>query len=116
MAAEELIYLVKLGPLRHALELSLEGMARLVDVSAKAIKLWETQTAVPSSWRVRMLLGQLKEMRDLRLMVYKPEGFHMFMRLPQPEFDNLTPLQLIELGRIEEVIGALAADYEGLGF
>lgn len=107
---------VGLAPLRHDLDLSRERMARLVDVSAKTIERWETQNALPSSRRVRVQLAQLKEMRDLGRMVYTPEGFRKFMRLPLPNFDNLTPLQLIEQDRIEEVIGALAADYEGLGF
>jgi DNA-binding XRE family transcriptional regulator len=102
--------------LRRDLDLSRERMARLFDVSAKTIERWERSQSLPSSRRVMIQLAQLKEMRDLGLMVYTPEGFRLFMRSPLPDLGGQTPLQMIEQGKIEEVIGALAGDYEGLGF
>ena len=101
--------------LRRDLNLSRERMARLVDVSAKTIERWEGAQALPSSTRVRIQLAQLQEMRDLGLMVYTLEGFRLFLRTPLPDLRGQTPLQMIEQGKIDEVIGALAADYEGLG-
>jgi len=102
--------------LRRDLDLSRERMARLVDVSAKTIERWETHDALPSSTRVRMQLAELQQLRDAGLSVYTAEGFHRFLRTPLPAFGGRTPLQLIEQDRTSDVIAALAADFEGLGF
>jgi DNA-binding XRE family transcriptional regulator len=102
--------------LRRDLNLSRERMARLVDVSAKTIERWEDQQTLPSSSRVRIQLAQIHQVRDLGLRVYTLEGFRTFLRTPLPVFEDRTPLQVIEQGGIDEVIAALEADYEGLGF
>jgi hypothetical protein len=54
--------------------------------------------------------------RDLGLSVYTLEGFQEFLRTPLPTFDGRTPLQMIEQGKADDVIAALASDYEGLGY
>lgn len=102
--------------LRRDLDLSRERMARLVDVSAKSIERWEEQQTLPSSARVRIQLAQIQQMRDLGLSVYTLDGFRQFLRTPLPVLGDRTPLQMIEQGGIDQVIAALAADYEGLGF
>jgi DNA-binding XRE family transcriptional regulator len=104
------------GPLRRDLDLSRERMARLVDVSAKTIERWEEQKSLPSDNRVRIQLAQIQQVRDLGLTVYTLDGFRLFMRTPLPTVGGRTPLQLIEQGQIDDVIAALASDYEGLGF
>lgn len=104
-----------LRQLRDDFGLSRERMARLLDVSSKTIERWEAQPPRASS-RVLRLLARLHEIRDLGLIVYKPEGFRILMKSPLPDLDGLTPLQAIELGRADDVFGALAGDYEGLGF
>jgi DNA-binding XRE family transcriptional regulator len=118
VAIREATYTLQPAELRHDLNLSRERMARLVDVSAKTIERWEGQNSLPANakTRIRSQFAQLQEMRDLGLSVYTPEGFHHFLRTPLPTFGGRTALQMIEQGRIEEVIGALASDYEGLGF
>ncbi len=104
--------------LRRDLNLSRERMARLVDVSAKTVERWEAQDALPvrASSRIRIQLSQIQTMRDLGLTVYSPDGFQRFLRSPLPTFDGQTALQMIEQGRITDVVAALASDYEGLGF
>jgi transcriptional regulator with XRE-family HTH domain len=104
------------GELRHDLNLSRERMARLVDVSAKTVERWELQKVVPINSRVRGQLAQIQAVRDLGLTVYTREGFQEFLRTPLPLFDGRTPLQKIEQGDVNDVLAALAADYEGLGF
>jgi DNA-binding transcriptional regulator YiaG len=108
-------YTLKPGELRHDLRLSRERMARLVDVSAKTVERWEQQQTLPSNPRVRGQLAQIQAVRDLGLIVYKPEGFQLFLQTPLPHFGGRTPLQMIEQGDAERVLDALAADYEGLG-
>ena len=102
--------------LRRDLDLSRERMARLADVSAKTIERWEERQTLPQSARVRIHLAQIQQMRDLGLSVYTLDGFRLFLRTPLPDLGGRTPLQVIEQGTIEAVIGALSAGYEGLGF
>ncbi len=60
--------------LRRDLKLSRERMARLMDVSAKTVERWERQQSLPArtSSRIRALLAQIREVRDLGLCVYTP--------------------------------------------
>ncbi len=102
--------------LRRDLDLSRERMARLVDVSSKTVERWEEREALPASSRVRVQLAQIQEMRDLGLTVYTQEGFRQFLKTPLPVFNGKTPLQMVEQGEIDQIIAALASDYEGLGF
>ncbi len=101
--------------LRRDLHLSRERMGRLVDVSARTIQRWEEQGTLPASTGVRRQLGLIREIVDLSLIVYTADGFREFLTTPLPTFDNRTALQMIEQGRAEDVLGALASDYEGLG-
>jgi DNA-binding XRE family transcriptional regulator len=118
MVAERMAYGARPDELRRDLSLSRERMARLVDVSAKTVERWEQQHALPprASARIRTQFAQIQEVRDLGLCVYTPEGFRQFLRTPMPTFEGRTPLQMIEQGKADDVIAALAADYEGLGF
>lgn len=110
--------------LRRDLNLSRERMARLIDVSSKTIERLEEQDSsptgskghAPSTSKARARLAHIQEMRDLGLMVYTGEGFRQFLRTPLPIFKSRTPLQMIEQGEIDQVIAALASDYEGLGY
>ena len=116
MVAKRIEHAVGPGELRHDLGLSRERMARLVDVSAKTIERWEHQQSLPmgASSRVRAQLAQIRAIRDLGLVVYTPEGFQLFLKTPLPEFEGRTALQMIEQGRADAVLDALAADYEGV--
>jgi DNA-binding XRE family transcriptional regulator len=118
MVAERVEDPLPLHELRRDLSLSRERMARLVDVSAKTIERWEQQHGLPerSSERLRGRLAQIREVRDLGLCVYTPEGFRQFLKTPLPVFAGRTPLQMIEQGQTDDVIAALASDYEGLGY
>jgi DNA-binding XRE family transcriptional regulator len=116
VVAEPTRHQLQPNQLRRDLDLSRERMARLVDVSSKTIERWEERQTLPHSARVRIQLAQIQQMRDLGLTVYTLDGFRQFLRSPLPVLNNRTPLQAIEQGQIDEVIAALAADYEGLGF
>lgn len=118
MVAERVEHTLRPDELRRDLHLSRERMARLVDVSAKTVERWEQQHSLPpgASSRVRVQLARIQEVRDLGRCVYTPEGFRLFLQTPLPAFASRTPLQMIEQGQVDDVIAALAADYEGLGF
>ncbi len=105
-----------IAQIRRDLDLSRERMARLLDVSAKTIERWEERDALPSSTRLRQMLAQVQEIIDLGRSVYTHEGFSRFLQTPLRAAQGQTPLQLIEQDRAEQVIAALASDYEGLGY
>jgi transcriptional regulator with XRE-family HTH domain len=101
--------------IRRDLHLSRERMARLMDVSAKTIQRWEERETLPQDQRVRRQFADLREIVDLGLVVYTEDGFREFLTTPLRAFDGLTALRMIELDRSDEVLAALATDYEGLG-
>src|SRR5438132_1585853 len=99
--------------IREGLDLSYERMGRLLDVSGRTVLRMEDLVRPPRSTAVAERLGQLAQIVELGQLVYTPEGWRQFLRLPQPRFGGRTALQLIERGEAERVIGALATDYEG---
>jgi DNA-binding XRE family transcriptional regulator len=101
--------------LRLALALSRERMARIFDVSAKTIELWESQNSLPSGTQAAEVFSQLQEIVELGRQVYTAEGLRRFLTTPMPVFSGRTALKLFERGDAELVLSALAADYEGLG-
>lgn len=102
--------------IRAQMNVSRERMGRLMDVSAKTIERWEARSEMPDNRLVRQRMEQIREIANLGLTVYERAGFDLFLTTPMAVFGGHTALQLIEIGRGEEVIAALAADYEGLGF
>ena len=90
-------------------------MARLFDVSAKTIERWEATGSLPASNHARYRLGMLRQIADLGLTVYTPDGFELLLATPLADLGGRTPLQAIEQGEPERVLALLAADYEGLG-
>ncbi|HEX6817623.1 MAG TPA: hypothetical protein VF120_04550 [Ktedonobacterales bacterium] len=99
--------------IRARMRLSCGRMARLMDVSAKAIQRWEEGGVPPGSVELRERLARLQEISDLGTVVYAPEGFAQFLITSLPSFGGRTALQMIEQGQAGAV---LAADYEGLGY
>ncbi len=108
--------ILTLAEIRGLMHLSRERMGRLIDVSAKTIERWEARGEMPKNRLLRERLAQIQEIAELGLMVYTREGFDLFMTTPMGVFDNHTALQLIEIGRGDEVFSAFAEDYEGMGF
>jgi hypothetical protein len=90
-------------------------MARVCDVSAKTIERWEETGALPANSMHRLRLTTLREIVELGRVVYREEGFRLFLTTPLRSFESRTPLQAMETGQLERVRRALAGDYEGLG-
>src|SRR3979490_3319782 len=81
---------------RDALALSYERMGRLLDVSSRTVERMEAFDRPPRSAAVAERLGQLAQIVELGHMVYAPEGWRLFLILPQPRFGGLTVLAPIE--------------------
>ena len=107
--------LEKMDPsdVRKRLGLGREPMGHLMGVSQKTIERWEASGRVPASQH--HLMEQLVEIATLGMEVYTAEGFALFLQTPLPDLGGLTPVEMIRRGRADDVIAALAADYEGLG-
>ncbi len=99
---------------RLALGVSRDRMGRLLEVTSKTIGRLEDQNRLPAQPATASRLSRLKELTDLGLLVYAPEGFAQFMATPLPVFSGLTALQLVERGEVERVFAELAATYEGV--
>ena len=99
---------------RHALGISRDRMGRLLEVTSKTVARLEDQGRLPAQSAAATRLAKLKELVDLGLLVYKPEGFAQFMVAPLPTFGGLNGLQMIERGDIERVYSELASTYEGV--
>ncbi|PIG93584.1 transcriptional regulator [Gloeocapsopsis sp. IPPAS B-1203] len=111
-------YSQRLNPLdiRQGLAISQERMSTLLKVSTKTVTRWEKGERRPSDRDTLSRLAKLKEIKELGLMVYTPEGLKEFLNTPLPVFNGRCALELLQLGEYETVIGTLAADYEGTGF
>lgn len=106
-----------LNPLviRQKLHLSQERMSHLLHVSTKTLWRWENTETTPNNEALQHL-SKLKQIASLAEKVYTPEGIETFLFTPMEEFDLLTAYDLIALGKHDKVLGAIAADYEGLGY
>jgi DNA-binding XRE family transcriptional regulator len=107
--------LLNLRNIRQSLDLSCEHMGYLLHVSAKTYQRWEKGKASPRKQH-RVTLSKLKEIRELGLHVYTPDGLREFLRTSMAVFDDHSALAMITLGNHDRVIASLAADYEGLGY
>jgi hypothetical protein len=92
-------------------------MGRVFGVTAKTIERWESRRGLPTNDPVRIeRLVAAQQITELGTAVYTPEGFAQFLQLPMRVFQGQSALQLMERGEMETVMGALASDYEGVGY
>ena len=99
---------------RLSLGISRDRMGRLLEVTSKTVARLEDQERLPAQSAAATRLAKLKELVDLGLLVYTPEGFAQFMATPLPTFGGLNALQMIERDDIERVYAELASTYEGV--
>ena len=110
--------LPKLDPaaIRAQLSLSQEKLSSLLKVSTKTVNRAEKQHLPLKDTDVRARLAKLQEIASLGLMVYGSDGLREFLTTPLPIFNSYTAIDLMSIGEYDRVIGALAADFEGLGY
>ena len=105
----------ELGSLFANLPLSYERMGGIFQVSSKTVQRWKEGQSTPSRHAL-VTLSKLSEIIRFGLKIYTPEGLEEFLTIPLPCFGHRAAIELIAEGRNAEVMGALADDYEGLGF
>lgn len=119
--ADKAMSTVTLGQLNPAdirakLSLSQEKLSSLLKVSTKTVNRAEKQQLALNGVDVRVRLAKLQEIATLGLMVYTVDGLKEFLTTPLQVFDRHTAIDLMLIGEYDRVIGALAADFEGLGY
>ena len=119
--ADKAMSTVTLGQLNPAdirakLSLSQEKLSSLLKVSTKTVNRAEKQQLELNGVDVRVRLAKLQEIATLGLMVYTVDGLKEFLTTPLQVFDRHTAIDLMLIGEYDRVIGALAADFEGLGY
>jgi hypothetical protein len=92
------------------------AVIRLLKISTKTVNRAEKQHLALKGADVRLRLAKLQEIATLGLMVYTVDGLNEFLTTPLPVFDLHTAIDLMTIGEYDRVIGALAADFEGLGY
>jgi len=98
------------------LPLSIERMGNLFHVSSKTVQRWKERKFAPSQEDVLQKLSRVIEVVELGRKVYTPEGLGEFLTTPLPVFGHRSAVQLMAEGEYDKVLGALADDFEGLGF
>jgi len=106
---------INIVEIRNALGLSQERFGQLLGVSGRSVIRWEKTNTSPDRQEQRALLDKLQEVIKFGLRVYTPKGLHEFLFTRLPEFNGKTPFQMILINEHDAVLGALSADYEGLG-
>jgi len=109
------VYSKNITEIRNALGLSKERFGQLLGVSGRSVIRWKKAHTSPERQEQRVLLDKLREVIKFGLRVYFPEGLHEFLLTRLPEFNGKTPFQMILINEHDAVLGALSADYEGLG-
>jgi transcriptional regulator with XRE-family HTH domain len=115
------VYLKDLRPslqLNYILDnfpLSREKLAQLIGVSPRTLNRWAKSGTGPERREHIARLSKLHEILELGIKVYTAQGLRDFFKTPLPEFDHQTAFDIISIGRFDDVLGALAADYEGIG-
>jgi hypothetical protein len=80
------------------------------------VELTDPDVAPYTDAEIEELIARYPEIAELGLIVYTPEGFDLFLRMPQPRFGNQTALDLMASGHADQVYAALGSDHEGLGY
>lgn len=95
--------------------LSREKLAQLIGVSPRTLARWSKSATGPERREHITRVAKLHELLELGIKVYTAQGLRNFFKTPLPEFAHQTAFDILSIGRFEDVLGALAADYEGLG-
>ena len=115
------VYLKDLAPslrLNYVLDkfpLSREKLAQLLGVSSRTVTRWAKAGVGPERREHIERLSRIHEILELGVKVYTTKGLRDFFKTALPQFEHQTAFDMLSIGKFDAVLGALAADYEGLG-
>ena len=102
------------GPIIEGLErdlgISLDTIARALDVDRRTVERWRANQSVPQG-KTRRRLAELVELRDRLLHMFgTPERVQMWLRSTSRYLGGFTPEEALKAGRLDPV----RADLDGL--
>jgi DNA-binding transcriptional regulator YiaG len=86
---------------RHQLGLSIGAFSRLTGFSPRAISKWESGAPLSEPARRRML--EIKRFQERLATIVEPDTIPAWLETPNPAFDGLKPLEVIERGEIDRL-------------
>jgi len=89
------------GELRHALGLNRRLFSRLTGYSERAIADWEAGKEVSDSTRQR--LTEIQRLQQALAHVIKADFVGTWLQTPNPAFDGLKPIEIVERGEIDRL-------------
>lgn len=88
-------------------------IARVAGTSSRSVARWRAEAALPRRMTEERLL-ELKAVVDLLRTVLRDEPARMWIRSPNPMLSYEKPLDLVERGDFQRVVGAILALAEGV--
>jgi hypothetical protein len=96
--------------LERDLDLSIETIARALDVDRRTVERWRANQSVPQG-KTRERLSELVALRDRLLAIAgTPEAAHTWLKAPSRYLGGFTPEEALKTGRLDRV----RADLDGL--
>ena len=94
--------------------LSREKLAHLLGVSSRTVNRWVKAGICPERREHIERLSRIQEILEIGVKVYTTKGLRDFFKTALPQFEHLTAFDMLSIGKFDAVLGALAADYEGV--
>ena len=95
--------------------LSREKLAQILGVSPRTVNRWAKAGVGPERREHIERLSRIHEILELGVKVYTTKGLRDFFKTALPQFEHQSAFDMLSIGKFDAVLGALAADYEGLG-
>lgn len=98
----KLIHVPKIKMLRQAMHLPRRTFSRLIGFSERAVAAWESGNQAPNELAERRL-HELQRLQQGLESVVKLEAIPTWINTPNPAFDGLKPLEVIERGETDRL-------------
>lgn len=109
------VYAERLGTIRDATRLSKEDVAKVVGSSSRTVARWAAGQNVPRGNQRQRLLDLAAVSHQLQKTM-KPDAAAAWLHEPNPELGNMRPLDLVEQGRVRDVLDLIDAIADGVFF
>lgn len=105
----------KVKVLRENIGVTRKVFARLVDVSERSLADFESRKRAPSN-AVQRRVEEVDRLRAALAEIIDPTDVAEWLQTPNPAFDDLKPLELIERGQIDRIWRMLHLIESGAAF
>ena len=95
------------------LGLTTAELASALGVSTRSVNRWRAGETIPQR-EARAKLAELTELRDHMFRTFEDEAVSVWLRSPNHYLSNVTPAEMLRLGRFERVEAALEVIDSGI--